>query len=93
MLERNKWCEFTAFKQALDDRLSSIDSADYFCDPANKWLREAWIAGAFGQHARVTCIRLASEGDWPDRTSCREGAAHLHQMDRRQVVWLGSGKQ
>jgi hypothetical protein len=43
-----------------------VDSADYFCDPANKWLREAWIAGEFGHHRLAQRIRLASEGGWPD---------------------------
>jgi hypothetical protein len=66
MLEQDKWYDFTTFKAALDGLCRSTDSADYFCDPKNKWLREAWIAGEFGRHMRVARIRLAAEGDWPD---------------------------
>jgi hypothetical protein len=66
MLEQDKWYDLATFKKALVDRLRSIESADYFCNPKNKWLREAFIAGEFAQLRQVKRIHLAREGDWPD---------------------------
>ena len=66
MLTRDEWHDFGTFKDALDKRLHSIDSADYFCNTSHKWLREAWIAGEFGQHVSADRIRLAAESEWPD---------------------------
>jgi hypothetical protein len=66
MLEQDKWYDFAPFEKALADRLRSIESADYFCNTKNKWLREAFVAGEFAQLKQVKRIRLAREGDWPD---------------------------
>jgi|SRR5581483_3970202 len=66
MLEQNKWYDFPDFKALLDERLRSIDSADYFCNTTHKWLREAWIAREFGQQVSADRIRLALESEWPD---------------------------
>ena len=78
ILEQNRWYDFGDFKALLDERQRSTESADYFCHTRSKWLREAWIAGEFGEHVCVHHIRLARESDWPNFQVVLEDGSQLN---------------
>jgi hypothetical protein len=56
--------DMSAYVSAVND---TMGSADFFLQGGVEFLRDAWLAAAFGRHRQSSFVRLIAEREqWPD---------------------------